>query len=222
VERTRFASWIKHAWPSLLKLCGGSFQGKRVLDVGCSCGGFSVEAVKSGAEYVLGIDVVDRYLEQANFIKRALELNQCEFKKMAIEDLDEAHGQYDISLCLGLLYHLENPVLAMKKLSSVTRSIMVVDTKLIPFRFITRRPITSRRPVWIMDLPPAATSESKDASTSLWRTGDVCQFTPNARAVVDLLKFLGFPSVSQLEPTEKSLDKRYFKGGWGTFIATRT
>jgi tRNA (mo5U34)-methyltransferase len=222
VERTRFTSWVKHAWASLLELCDGSFRGQRILDVGCNCGGFSTKAAKSGAEYVLGIDIVDHYLEQANFIKHAWGLKQVEFKKMAIEDLDGKNvGQYDITLCLGLLYHLENPVQAMRKLSSVTRRMLVVDTKLIHCRFGNWRSSLMRRPIWVMNFPPVATTRSVDASTSLWRTESFCQFTPNERAVVELLRFVGFPNITRLKPKERSLDKRYFEGRWGTFIAMR-
>jgi SAM-dependent methyltransferase len=215
LEYTRLASLVKHAFPSLLQLCGGSLQGRRVLDVGCNCGGFSVEAAQRGAEYVLGIDVVDRYLEQAEFIKRALGLRQIEFKKMAVEDLDESIvGEYDITFCFGLLYHLENPVSSMKKLSSVTRRIMVVDTS------VARFPLT-RRPVWIMNFPPAAGLEPEAISTSLWRTKRNCQFLPNARAVTELLKLLGFSKVTRLKPTKRGIGKRYYMGKRATFLAVR-
>jgi len=84
IERTRLPNLYAHVWPALLDLCGGSLTGRRVLDVACNCGGFSVEAAKSGAAFVLGIDVVDRYLEQAEFIKRALALENVEFRKLAM------------------------------------------------------------------------------------------------------------------------------------------
>jgi len=171
------------------------------------------EAVRSGAEYVLGIDIVDRYIEQANFIKRALGFKQLEFKKMAIEDLDESIvNQYDIIFVFGILYHLENPVLAMKKLSSVTRRIIVVDTNIVRIPF-------TRKPVWLMNFPPQAMPESLDATSSFWRTERVCQFTPNMYAVTELLKFLGFSNVTLLKPKEKGLEKRYYQGKWMTFLA---
>ena len=59
IEYTRVANLVKHAFPALIKVCGGSFQGMRILDVACNCGGFAVEAAKRKSEYVLGIDMVD-------------------------------------------------------------------------------------------------------------------------------------------------------------------
>lgn len=216
LEYTRLSNLVKHAFPSLLDACGGSLQGKRVLDIACSCGGFTVEAAKLGAE-VLGVDIVDRYLEQANFIKRALNLQQVEFKMMNIEEIDESTvGQFDITFCFGILYHLENPVAAMKRLSSVTQYAMLVDTS------VMRAPLM-RRSYWMMNTPPVSTSESADASTSLWRSKDsVVEFMPNEAAVIALLKFLGFPRVLRLKPKTKDLEKRYYTGTRVTFLALRS
>jgi len=214
-ERTRLSNLVKHVWPSLLQICGGSFHGQRILDVGCNCGGFSFGAAKSGAEYVLGIDVVDRYVEQANFIKRALALQQVEFKKMLIEDLDEAIvGHFDITFCFGILYNLENPVLAMKKLSSVTRRIMVVDTDVA-------QTAIGESPIWRMNFRDPDTPESPSISTSLWRMKRVCQFEPNAHAVNELLNFIGFSNVMPIEPVVEGLEKRYYRGKRKTWLARR-
>ena len=222
VEQTRLPSFMRHAWPSLLEACGGSLDGLRVLDVACNCGGFSVEAARSGAAHVLGIDLVDHYIEQANFIKNALGLQGVNFKKMALEDLDEATvGRFDVTFCLGILYHLENPVMAMKAIASVTDRVMIVDTKITGSRFF-------QKPFWEMNLAVVPASEaapprteSKFASTSLWRSDKVCQFTPNALAVTALLEFLGFREVRHLKPTAKGVEPRYYKGRRATFLALR-
>jgi SAM-dependent methyltransferase len=214
LERTRLPNLVKHLWPSMLEVCGGSLRRQRVLDVACNCGGFSVQAAKSGADYVLGIDIVDRYLEQADFLRRVLDLRQVEFKKLGIEDLDASHvGHFDVTFCFGVLYHLENPILAMKRLSAVTRRLVAVDTTVTP-------PGSQRDPIWVMNFPPAANARAKDA-TSLWRPKGACQFTPNAPAVIELLRFLGFRDVRQLEPAADGLEKRYYDRTRVTFIGIR-
>ena len=222
VERTRLPSFIQHAWPSLLEACGGSLDGLRVLDVACNCGGFAVEAAKSGADYVLGIDLVAHYIEQANFIKHALGLQNVDFEQRALETLDETtDGRFDVTLCLGILYHLEDPVAAMKKIASVTGRVMLVDTKITHSRFL-------RKPYWEMNVSRRSSAEAKPArfegkhtSTSLWRSGDVCQFTPNTPAVEALLGLLGFREVRVLKPVTKGLEARYYKRKRVTFLAIR-
>lgn len=222
IEHTRASNLVKHAFPTLIEACGGSLHGKRVLDVACNCGGFSVEAAKLNSEYVLGIDVVDHYIEQANFIKHALDLKQVEFKNIDIESIDSSTlGLFDVTFCFGILYHLENPVLAMKRVASVTKSIMLVDTNVINTpAFI--RPFF-RKPLWLMKFPGISNAKLKDATTSLWRSKErVVQFRPNEDAVVDLLKFLGFSKVEKIKPTQKGLEKRYYTGSRVTFLAVRS
>ena len=217
IERTRLPNLLAHAWPAVLDACGGSLSGRRVLDVACNCGGFSVEAAKSGADYVLGIDIVDKYVEQANFVKRALELENVEFRELAIEDIDPSDvGTFDVSFCFGILYHLENPVSAMRKVADVTEHIMVVDTLL--------NPAHPAEPYWLMrtrgPVAPAAL-RARRATTALWLERRVCEFIPTARAVEELLRFLGFGHVEQLEVTN-AFEDRYHRQRRGTFIATRS
>lgn len=213
-EKTRLDALTRHAFPRLLELCGGSFEGKRVIDVACNCGGFSVEAARLGADYVLGFDVADRYLEQANFIKQALELDNVEFRKMAMEDCsDESIGSYDVAFCFGILYHLENPVFAMKQLASVTSDIMLVDASVI------KTPLNPRA-MWKMNVPKVVESEDK-STTALWRSEQRCQFKPNAKAVIELLKFLGFSTVEIIRPRKSGLELRYYTRKRVSFLARR-
>lgn len=202
-KRTRLADLVKHAWPSLLRAAGGSLEGQHVLDVACNCGGFSFEAAKAGAEAVLGIEIVDLYLEQANFIKDCLGLSNVAFKKLSAEEVEgSAIGTFDITFCFGILYHLQDPVSTMKKLSSVTRKIMVVDTETIRTPFV-------RKPIWAMNFPSPYRPTTPHSTTALWREGDHCQFTPNEQAVVSLLKFIGFHDVTCIRPASRDLERRY-------------
>jgi tRNA (mo5U34)-methyltransferase len=214
IEATRFPHLARRLFSALRRLPGG-LHGKRVLDVGCNCGGFSVESARLGAAYVLGIDVVDRYLKQAEFLKGALDLPALEFRRLPVEEVAEAStGRFDITLCLGLLYHLESPVAAMRALASVTDELLVVDTALL------RTPL-ARRPLWLMNFPRAREGGDRPPATSLWRTAAVCQFLPNARAVVDLLRFVGFPHVAVLSRWSAWPDRRYVLGHRATFLAAR-
>src|SRR4051794_29086400 len=88
VEHSRVDTLVAHAFPALTQACGGTLRGKRVLDVACNCGGFSVEAAKLGASSVLGFDSVAHYIEQANLIRQALGLEQIEFKTMDIDEVN--------------------------------------------------------------------------------------------------------------------------------------
>src|SRR5450759_3603387 len=54
--------------PLVNHCCGGSLAGKRVLDVGCNAGYWSLKALEAGADFVLGIDGRKMHVDQANLV----------------------------------------------------------------------------------------------------------------------------------------------------------
>jgi 2-polyprenyl-3-methyl-5-hydroxy-6-metoxy-1,4-benzoquinol methylase len=215
IQRTRVTNLVRLTWPPLLRACGGSLAGKRVLDVACCSGGFSIAAAEVGAEYVLGIDIVDRYLQQADFVRDSLDLpaDKVEFRKLSAEQVSpETVGEFDVTFCFGILYHFQDPVLAMKRLASVTHSIMLVDTDVVP--------TLSRKPFWHMNVMKSEPEGSKHA-TGLWRTDRVVQFAPNKWAVIGLLRFLGFKHVTELRPIKFGMELRYYARRRMAFLAMR-
>lgn len=209
---------VSHAFPSLLNACGGSLEGLRVLDVACNNGGVSIEAAKQGANFVLGVDIVEKYIQQARFVKAALGYENVEFEQTSVYDIDAKDiGKFDVTLCLGLLYHLENPVLAMRKVGAVTRHIMVVDTQILPTP-------EDPKPLWHMAPARKAqlTDDPQKAQWNLYKDQDYLRFKPNQSAVRRLLKFLGFEKIRIIKPVaEKGLGKKYYEGQRATFLAVR-
>src|SRR6266536_6668731 len=99
-KKTDLRSFI---WPVVLDLFGGSLDGLRVLDVGCNAGFFSLEAHRSGAAFVLGIDAREKHIEQAKLVRDALNIDpgKLEYRQMNILDLSRARlGEYDLVLFL--------------------------------------------------------------------------------------------------------------------------
>lgn len=127
VHRIRNA--VNLFFPGLLSLCGGSLRGLRVLDVGCNCGGFSFMARKFGAEEVVGIDPRESNLKQAEAIRDELGLSGMRFERASVEDLvPERFGMFDVTLLMGIMYHLRDPIGAIHKVSSVTRNLLMIDS----------------------------------------------------------------------------------------------
>ena len=106
---------------------------KTLLDVGCNAGFYSFEAKRRGAARVVGLDAQRHLVRQARFCARALELDGVEFEKMSVYDLDpRALGQFDVTLALGLVYHLKHLVLALEKLFVTTRELLIIETAIFP------------------------------------------------------------------------------------------
>ena len=57
-------------------------------------------------------------------------MQRIDFAHTDIFDLDDNKG-YDLVLCLGLMYHLTDPVTVAKKLYKLTNNLLVVDSTTI-------------------------------------------------------------------------------------------
>lgn len=117
----------------LVQLMGGSLAGKRVLDLGCNAGFWSLLAVEHGCDYVLGIDGRQKHVDQAQLVfeVKGVDRSRYDFRCANVyEALREGVGRFDVVLCLGLLYHLNKHVELFELVSAVNDDLLVVDTKL--------------------------------------------------------------------------------------------
>jgi len=104
----------------------------RAIDVGCHEGFYSVALAREGVKSVLGVDVREANLAKARFVGAALGLANVEWRQGNCEDLRvEETGEFELCLFLGLLYHLENPMLCLRNISRLTREVCVIETQVI-------------------------------------------------------------------------------------------
>src|SRR5215212_10626501 len=92
-------------------------SGKRLLDIGCWDGFYSFEAERHGAEVV----AVDVWRPETFFIAHKALNSQVRFLETSVYELSrEQVGSFDIVLFLGVLYHLQHPLLALQRVCEVT------------------------------------------------------------------------------------------------------
>jgi tRNA (mo5U34)-methyltransferase len=101
--------------------------GATVLDIGCNGGFYSIEMKRRGAKRVLGIDVDDRYLNQARFASKTLGFD-IEFEKRSVYSVDEIPGQFDLVLFMGVFYHLRYPLFTLDKVIKKVAGKLVFQT----------------------------------------------------------------------------------------------
>jgi tRNA (mo5U34)-methyltransferase len=99
-------------WEHIGKALPQDLTGATVLDIGCNGGFYSIQMKQRGAKRVLGIDVDDRYLNQARFAADTLGL-EIEFEKRSVYTVEEISGQFDYVLFMGVFYHLRYPLFAL-------------------------------------------------------------------------------------------------------------
>ncbi|HVS20691.1 MAG TPA: DUF1698 domain-containing protein [Pyrinomonadaceae bacterium] len=119
-------------WEKVKTCLPENLSGKSVLDVGCNAGFYCIEAKRRGAARVLGVDSQRDLIRQAVFVREVLKLD-IEYQRMSVYDLDPfVIGQFDITLALGLIYHCKHLVLALEKLFTVTRELLILETAIYP------------------------------------------------------------------------------------------
>jgi SAM-dependent methyltransferase len=115
-------------------LLGGSLKGKRVLDLGCNAGYWSLAAAEAGADFVLGVDGRQMHVDQANFVfeVKGIDKGRYQFAEGNVYDFDYAkYGEFDIVFCFGLLYHIAKPVSLIELISEVNTDVLVLDTGIV-------------------------------------------------------------------------------------------
>src|SRR6476661_11296010 len=114
-------------WKHIAPALPADLSGASVLDIGCNGGFHSIELKKRGASRVLGVDVDDRYLDQARFASQVLGLD-IEFAKCSVYDVDSIAGQFDFVLFMGVFYHLRYPLFALDKVIKKVGGALVFQT----------------------------------------------------------------------------------------------
>jgi tRNA (mo5U34)-methyltransferase len=102
----------------------------------------------------------------------------------ATDDLSDL-GTFDVVIFAGVLYHLENPVGALRRLAALTREIAVVRTVAVHFPRVTSA-------AW--EFYPGAELEGDPSN---W-------WAPNRAALEGAIRAVGFPRC--VDRTEASLD----------------
>jgi tRNA (mo5U34)-methyltransferase len=160
-------------------------SGKTVLDVGAWDGFFSFEAERRGASRVLATDSFS-WSGEGWGTKDGFELarrtlgSRVEDRELDVLDLSpDSVGVFDVVFFLGVLYHMKHPLLALERVSSVTRELLIMST------FVdatwTRRPAAAFYP----------RAEANSDPTNWWG--------PNPGAVVAMLETAGFTRVDVVD-----------------------
>jgi tRNA (mo5U34)-methyltransferase len=163
---------------------GGSLAGKRVLDLACNAGFWSLCALQSGCEFVVGIDGRQLHIDQANFICEAegIESSRYSFLCGNIFDIDLSQfGSFDLVFCLGLMYHVSKPMELIEKICEVNSDILIIDTFVlgVPGSFLGIRRNRLEEPRSSVDYELV--------------------FLPTKQCVLDIVEQFGY-SVSMLKP----------------------
>lgn len=109
-------------------------RGKRVLDIGSLEGGLSFEMAREGCD-VLGIEGREENFAKSELIRRHHALPNLRFELRDAKSLSrERDGTFDVILCCGLLYHLDDPFAFLRQLADILSpdGLLFIDTHVAP------------------------------------------------------------------------------------------
>jgi tRNA (mo5U34)-methyltransferase len=174
----RHAQRKRHFFDPLVRFCGGSLRGKRVLDLGCNAGFWALAAVEAGCDYVRGIDGRAMHVAQANLVfdVKGVERERYDFVEGNVFEVAWGDG-FDIVLCLGLLYHVNRPVELLERIARANTDLLVVDTAIVP---------GDESALYML-------REDVEDPRSAVRSGLV--LVPTASAVIEMLRSCGYHGV---------------------------
>jgi len=102
---------------------------KSCLDVGCGIGLFSDYMNRAGLP-IVALDGREENIAEARRRFPDIEFHVHDIESNEVKRL----GEFDLVLCLGLLYHLENPLLAIRNLEAMTGKVMILESMITPGR----------------------------------------------------------------------------------------
>jgi 2-polyprenyl-3-methyl-5-hydroxy-6-metoxy-1,4-benzoquinol methylase len=117
-------------------LAHGPIERLRILDLGALEGLFAVELARQGAS-VVAVEGREANLEKMRLAKEALGLEHLELRQEDVRALDRArHGEFDVVLCLGLLYHLDASDIfsLLERMHEVCRDLVIIETRISSYQ----------------------------------------------------------------------------------------
>jgi SAM-dependent methyltransferase len=98
------------------------------LDIGCHEGFYSLAMARLGMK-VTGIDAREENLRRARFVAEGLGV-RVDYELGKVESLDLGRT-WPLTLFLGVLYHVEDPMRCLRQVAAVTGEMCVIETQVV-------------------------------------------------------------------------------------------
>ena len=180
-------------------------RGATGIDLACSEGWFAHRLLEWGVEEVTGIDIRDENIRRAGLVRDRLGIDaqRLGLRRADVFELDpETLGTFDVVLCLGLIYHLENPIGALRIARALTRGVCIVESQLTeqvqPIRHGSGQTghFLEQAGSWASYLEPPQLQDGYAIASY----GGVISLVPNRAALLEAMSVAGFSRVEALVP----------------------
>jgi SAM-dependent methyltransferase len=172
------------------------------IDLASHQGWFSWQLIENGVQQVTGIEARSEHIADARAVIQAMGLShRIRFEQCDVHDATpERFGRHPLVLCFGLIYHLENPIGALRRALALTApgGLCLIETQVIPgmhgfvdwgnHRFV--RPLKGSFGI----IDETAEVHAAEASTL-----GIC-LAPDTAGLIWILQAIGFRDVALVPP----------------------
>jgi ubiquinone/menaquinone biosynthesis C-methylase UbiE len=99
--------------------------GKRVIDVGCGDGNYTMELMAGNPKYILGVDAAEAAVDLAR--ETTKNFTDIEFRVGNIYNLNDINDHFDIAIVRGVLHHLNDAPKAIHSVMSIADELVVIE-----------------------------------------------------------------------------------------------
>jgi tRNA (mo5U34)-methyltransferase len=111
---------------------GERFRDIECLDIGCHEGFYALAMARRGVRGVVAVDARPENLNRARFVAEAMNVTNIVYSQGRVETIasDQART-FELTLFLGLLYHVEDPMRCLRQVAAVTGELCVLETQVV-------------------------------------------------------------------------------------------
>lgn len=164
---------------TIIELLGDARSDATVLDLACHCGVFSLDLAHRGVRHAHGIEYRRKNLDQAEFLRDYYRVDNASFEQGDVYALP-TDKRYDVIMCLGIMYHVVQPVELLEYCYNHADRFAVIDT------------ICHKQP-----LPAYMVVGDKNPKIAIEGTRRI-EFQPTYRGLVETMRQVGFTKIVEV------------------------
>jgi tRNA (mo5U34)-methyltransferase len=193
------ADRLRMMWQAIKQRCGSDFASLSATDIACHQGWFSHHLAAGGFGRVVGVDPRPEHVADAELMRSAFELPKLKFINHSVFDPAVASLEpSDLVLMYGLLYHLEDPIGALRIASKLTKQLLLIETQVMPTDLIGHIDWGSHQNQIALQGSFGLIYEPDEHNLETGISG--LALVPSTGVLVWLLRQFGFTSVEVLAP----------------------
>ena len=165
-------------WADLVGAVPVDLSGKRILDIGCADGFYTLELARRNALEVVAVDSWKKHIIRVEWLREHFDLHNITPVVGNIEQITvERIGRFDMVFMLGLLYHLKDPLTGLEVVSELS-NVLYLETISV---FDEERP-------YLYLKPPQEGAHQ------------VSKWIPTTRCIREMLKMVGYDEIGEITP----------------------